>query len=53
MKQIDLIPRIKELCIFGLYDEAIELCDRIENEAISIKARLLCVEHEKSREAKK
>ena len=52
LKQIELIPRIKELCIFGLYEDALELCDRIENQEISIKERLLCAEHEEGRSKK-
>lgn len=46
LRQIELIPRIKELCKLGMYDDAILMCDRIENEELSIKARLLCIEHE-------
>lgn len=49
MKQIELIPEIQRLCIAGHYDEAIKLTNQIEDEAIAIKAHLLCVEHEERR----
>lgn len=55
MNQVDLIPKIKDLCIEGKYDEAIALTNLIENKRIAIEAHLLCIEHEQAilRQSKK
>jgi hypothetical protein len=47
MEQIDLIPKIKELCSLSDYDAAIALCRKIEDHEISIKCELLCIESER------
>ena len=49
MKQIEIIPKIKQLCIEGKYDEAIQLTGGIENMTIATKAHLLCIEHAQSK----
>lgn len=48
-EQSTIIPRVKELCNVGKYDEAIALTNQIENKAFAVAAHLLCMEHEERR----
>lgn len=48
MKQIELIPEIKRLCVLCEFDKAIALTNKIQNKVIAIKAHILCIESEKN-----
>lgn len=52
LEQLEIIPKVKQLCIEGKYDEAIALTDYIEDKTIAIKAHLLCIEHEEANRRK-
>lgn len=44
--QINIIEKINRLCQERKYDEAIALTNEIIDFEISVKAHLLCIEHE-------
>lgn len=43
-----IIQQIKQLCIAGKYDEAIKMTNMIPDREFSIRAHLLCIEHEQA-----
>ena len=48
LKQTELIPEIKRLCLAGEYDKAISLTSALEDKVIAAKAHLLCIECEQA-----